>query len=153
MRIGQLAAETGTNVETIRYYERSGLLASPGRTGANYRAYDATHVTRLSFIRHCRYLDMSLDEIRTLLPFLDAPQRDCAEVNDLLDAHIEHVTQRIDELHQLERQLKSLRVQCAEGRDAGHCGILAELAQSGPPEPRRAGALHRTHTFSSGNDA
>lgn len=146
MRIGELASSTHTNIETIRYYERAGLLPSPDRTGANYRMYDAIHVKRLTFIRHCRHLDMTLDEIRVLLPFLDAPQRECDQVNEVLDAHIGHVTQRIDELRQLERQLRSLRAQCTEGGDAAHCGILAELSQSRSAEPRKPSALHLTHT-------
>jgi len=128
MRIGQLAAATGTKIETIRYYESVGLLANPDRSNANYRVYDEKHLRCLTFIRHCRYLEMSLDEIGLLLPFLDEPQRECGEVNKLLDAHLAHVKQRINELRQLERQLKDLRAECSEGRDAGHCGILAELA-------------------------
>jgi Cd(II)/Pb(II)-responsive transcriptional regulator len=145
MKIGQLAAATQTNVETIRYYERAGLLLSPGRTGANYRMYDERQVRRLSFIRHCRHLDMSLEEIRVLLPFLDAPQRACEEVNTILDTHIGHVSQRIHELRQLEDQLKTLRAQCSEGSDAARCGILAGLAQRGSSVPRRPSSSHLTH--------
>jgi Cd(II)/Pb(II)-responsive transcriptional regulator len=144
MRIGQLAAATETNVETIRYYERAGLLLSPDRTVANYRMYGERHVRRLSFIRHCRHLDMSLDEIRVLLPFLDAPHRACEEVNTILDMHIGHVSQRIHELRQLEVQLKSLRAQCTEGGDAARCGILAGLAQCGSSVSPRLNSSHLT---------
>lgn len=92
---------------------------------------------RLSFIRHCRGLDMSLDEIRVLLRFLDTPQDNCAEVNALLDGHIGHVARRIAELRQLERQLRELRRRCGQARDAAHCGILAGLSEDaahGPAE-------------------
>ncbi len=89
MKIGDLAKATGSQAETIRYYEREGLLAEPARTDSNYRRYDATHVARLSFIRHCRSLDMTLDEIRALLRFKDDPAANCVAVNELLqcDAH------------------------------------------------------------------
>jgi len=130
MKIGELAAATNTQVETIRYYERAGLLADPSRTEGNYRIYGTAHVERLSFIRHCRGLDMTLDEIRVLLRFKDAPTENCLEVNELLDEHIGHVAKRIRELRQLERQLKSLRETCLGGQDAEHCGILNELTES-----------------------
>ncbi|GBQ30651.1 transcriptional regulator MerR [Gluconacetobacter azotocaptans DSM 13594] len=71
LSIGDLARSTGTKVETIRYYERSGLLPVPPRTGGNYRAYDATHLGRLSFIRRAPDLGLSLDQIRTLLGMAD----------------------------------------------------------------------------------
>ncbi|MDO9596151.1 MAG: Cd(II)/Pb(II)-responsive transcriptional regulator [Azoarcus sp.] len=129
MKIGELARVTGTPVETIRYYEREGLLAAPPRTDGNFRIYEGVDAERLSFIRHCRSLDMALDEIRILLRFKDAPTENCGDVNTLLDTHIGHVTARIRELRALERQLKSLRERCHETRDAAHCGILNELSQ------------------------
>lgn len=146
MKIGELGRVTGTPVETIRYYEREGLLAAPARTDGNFRIYDDTHVERLSFIRHCRSLDMALDEIRILLRFKDAPADNCGDVNTLLDTHIGHVAARIRELRALERQLKSLRERCHEARDAAHCGILNELSQ--PSRQRAAcggGHVHGVH--------
>ena len=127
MKIGELARHTGTQVETIRYYEREGLLPEPARTDGNYRIYGATHADRLRFIRNCRSLDMTLDEIRLLLRFKDSPAENCGGVNDLLDEHIGHVASRIRELRQMERQLRDLRELCKVARDAGHCGILNEL--------------------------
>ena len=136
MKIGEMAKAAQTQVETIRYYEREGLLAQPPRSDGNYRIYGAEQVERLAFIRHCRSLDMTLDEIRLLLRFKDAPLEDCAEVNALLDEHIGHVATRIRELRQLEKQLKSLREQCAGAQEAAHCGILNELANaSAAPRP------------------
>jgi len=146
MKIGELAKVTGTQIETIRYYEREGLLASPARTEGNFRIYANVHAERLSFIRHCRSLDMTLDEIRILLRFKDAPAEDCGEVNKLLDAHIGHVAARIRELRALEKHLKSLRERCHEGRDAAHCGILNELSQPSPPGANHArGQVHGMH--------
>lgn len=133
MKIGELARLTGAQVETIRYYEREGLLPETARTEGNYRIYGQAHVERLSFIRNCRSLDMTLDEIQVLLRFKDSPEVNCAAVNTLLDEHIGHVADRIRELHQLERHLKGLRKLCQEEQDAGHCGILNELAQNVRP--------------------
>lgn len=138
MKIGDLARAAQTQVETVRYYERAGLLPAAPRSDANYRVYGAPHVERLAFIRHCRALDMTLEEIRTLLRFKDDPQADCAEVNALLDAHIGHVATRIRGLRQLEKQLKALREQCAGGGDTAHCGILTDLAQAARA-PAKAG--------------
>ena len=140
MRIGELSCATGTPVETIRFYERKGLLPAPARTAGNYRSYGPAHVDRLAFVRHCRALDMTLDEIRVLLKFRDAPHADCAGVNALLDEHIGHVAARIGALRALQRQLKALREQCRQVRAASQCGILngladASLQQLEPPDP------------------
>ena len=127
MRIGELAQSSSTPVETIRFYEREGLLPSPGRTEGNYRIYTQAHADRLGFIRQCRSLDMTLDEVRVLLRFKDAPQADCGEVNALLDEHIGHVAHRIRELRALEKQLRGLRAQCESPDAAADCGILQGL--------------------------
>jgi len=146
MKIGELARATSTQIETIRYYERESLLASPARTVGNFRVYSDEHVERLSFIRHCRSLDMSLSEIRVLLRFKDVPDENCGGVNTLLDAHIGHVAARIHELRTLEKQLKSLRERCYEVQDAAHCGILNVLSQpSLQCATREVGHVHGVH--------
>ena len=129
MKIGELATLTHTEVQTIRYYEREKLLTEPARSQGNYRMYGTQHAERLSFIRHCRALDMTLEEIRVLLRFKDAPNDHCREVNALLDEHIGHVAQRIGELRHLEKQLKDLRETCLGAQDGQLCGILSELTQ------------------------
>lgn len=131
MKIGELAAQARCDVQTIRFYEREGLLPPPARTESNYRLYGTGHVDRLAFIRHCRALDITLDEIRQLLRFKDTPQQDCAEVNALLDAHIGQVARRIKELKALQGELVKLRGQCGQARQAKDCGILEELSR--PP--------------------
>lgn len=149
MKIGELASKTHTQIETIRYYEREGLLPEPARSESNYRVYGDTHAERLSFIRHCRGLDMTLDEIRVLLKFKDAPTESCREVNALLDEHIGHVAERIKELRLLEKQLKGLRLACRGSQEAEHCGILNELTEiaNGPSVPhQRRGHLHGAHS-------
>lgn len=146
MKIGDLSKLTQTQVETIRYYEREGLLPEPDRTEGNYRIYGEAHAGRLTFIRHCRSLDMTLDEIRQLLRFKDAPASDCGDVNALLDAHIGHVADRIRELRALEKQLKSLRERCGETQPAENCGILSELSRTPSMSTAKSvGHIHKTH--------
>lgn len=129
MKISELARLAGSNTETIRYYEREGLLPKAGRNESNYRIYTAAHLEWLTFIRHCRNLGMTLGEIRTLLYFKASPEENCGEVNHLLDEHIEHVVRRIGELQELERQLRDLRGCCPDSRQAAACGILEGLSQ------------------------
>lgn len=149
MKIGELSKQTETSVETIRFYEREGLLPQPARTESNYRTYALQHVERLQFIRHCRGLDMALDEIRALLHFKDHPEQDCAEVNALLDEHIGHVAQRIQALRGLEQQLRELRATCGASQHAKHCGILNGLSCSevvNAPRPEGGSAhVHGAH--------
>jgi Cd(II)/Pb(II)-responsive transcriptional regulator len=130
MRIGEVAERTQTPVDTIRYYERLGLLPKPGRTASNYRAYTPGQVERLNFIRRCRGLDMSLEEIRALLVFCDQPQRHCRSVNEVLDEHIRHVEDRISQLQRLARELQQLRGVCRAPGTAGDCQILNQLRHS-----------------------
>jgi Cd(II)/Pb(II)-responsive transcriptional regulator len=141
MRIGELAQSSGTPTETIRFYEREALLPAPARTEGNYRIYTAAHADRLGFIRQCRNLDMTLDEVRALLRFKDSPTTDCAGVNALLDEHIEHVAERIRELRELEQELRTLRAACASPHASANCGILNGIdeagAKAGGQAPRR----------------
>ena len=130
MRIGDLVAATGTAAETIRFYEREGLIPKARRADNNYRVYGAAHAERLAFIRHCRNLDMTLDEVRVLLRFKDAPREDCGEVDAMLDEHIGHVALRIRELHRLEKELRALRAQCPAPHANSSCGILHGIEQA-----------------------
>lgn len=127
MKIGELAQRAECSVETIRYYEKEGLLPPPYRTQNNYRDYTESHLERLQFIRNCRSLDMSHEEIRLLLGWRDAPTPHCAEVNELIDAHIQHVSARIRALVSLEQQLTALRNRCTAEADSEQCKILDQL--------------------------
>lgn len=129
LRIGELAKLTDSQVETVRYYEREGLLPAPGRSEGNYRLYETFHVERLQFILRCRSLDMTLNEIRELLIFLDSPEKNCGAVNELLDRHVEQVSTRIAELQSLENQLKKLRNLCRQTQKAKDCQILQGLSR------------------------
>ena len=142
MKIGELASTAQCDVQTIRYYEKQGLLPKAGRTQANYRHYGPDHAERLTFIRHCRSLDMTLDEIRALLSFRDDPNANCGGVNELLDEHLVHVADRIAQLTALEGQLKKLRRQCKRVQSTQSCGILSELATGTTGTPPRATGVH-----------
>ncbi len=152
MQIKQLAAATGVDVETVRYYEKQGLLPAPARLDNGYRNYEAAHLERLSFIRHCRALDMPLAEVQRLLSFVDDPARHCADVNELVDAQLSRVRARLASMLALEKQLVQLRARCtvpnagsadgaettddaggagrADRADSAACGILAELVSA-----------------------
>lgn len=130
-KIGELARQTGCAVETIRYYERAGLLPPPARSSGNYRLYGAAHAERLMFIRRCRSLDMGLADIEQLLALRATPDGSCGGVNALLDRHIASLAQRIAELESLRRQLLDLRSRCHETLTAKECGILHGIA-AGP---------------------
>jgi DNA-binding transcriptional MerR regulator len=130
MKIGELARATGTRVETIRFYEKSGLLAAPGRTAANYRAYDAGHLARLSFVRRARDLGFPLDQVRALLDLSDDRTRSCGAVDAIARAQLASVERKIADLTALGRELSSLLDQCSRGTIAD-CRIIDALAPGG----------------------
>jgi Cd(II)/Pb(II)-responsive transcriptional regulator len=145
MRIGDLAQATSTAAETIRFYEREGLLPRAHRSDNNYRVYTEAHAERLAFIRQCRNLDMTLDEVRALLRLREKPSKDCGEVNALLDEHIEHVAQRIRELRALEKDLKLLRARCTSPHTIDDCGILRGLGSTDTVAPRSRRHVRGAH--------
>jgi Cd(II)/Pb(II)-responsive transcriptional regulator len=131
MKIGELAKKAGCQVETIRYYERIGLLPKPSRTEGNYRDYSKEQLEQIIFIRNCRTLDMSLEEIQRILQLRTLPKESCLGINSLVDEHIEHVEARICSLQSLHQQLCELRERCAAPTDAAGCGIVRQLSTSG----------------------
>ena len=128
MKIGELARDSGCSVETVRYYEREGLLPPAQRDEINnYRQYNNSHLERLPFIRRCRALDMTHGEIRALLQARAEPDASCEAINELIDDHLRHVQDRIAELRELEAQLMELRGHCRAAHATRDCGILHEL--------------------------
>jgi MerR family transcriptional regulator, copper efflux regulator len=107
VRIGQLAAQTGYSVRTIRFYEQSGLLPAPSRTPAGYRSYDQDAVTRLRFVRSAQALGLSLAEIAEVLRIRDHQGPPCSYVAALLDTHIGALDARIKELTALRDELRA----------------------------------------------
>jgi len=128
MKIGELAQVAQTTVETVRYYEKEGLLPETARTAGNFRVYGQAHLERLRFIRNCRALDMSHEEIHTLLNLADQPAGDCGGINAVFDQHMAHVDERIRELMHLKEQLALLRKRCQTEQAVDACGILQGLA-------------------------
>lgn len=136
MHIRALADAAATPVDTVRHYEKAGLLPTPHRGANNYRQYGPADVRRLQFIRNCRALDMSLDEIRALLPYVDNPQADCAAVDRVVAHHLDHVRARLQALRALERELKGLLARHTEANPQAPCSIVRELAAPAPPGGR-----------------
>jgi DNA-binding transcriptional MerR regulator len=142
-RIGEAARRSGVSAANIRYYEREGLLQPQARGDNHYRHYSESDVHRLRFVRQCRAMDMSLDEVRTLLGLDLNNKADCATASAALDEHLGHVRQRLTELRALEKDLLALRKRC-DGSD-DHCHIIealhqradAALPESMGPGPRR----------------
>jgi MerR family mercuric resistance operon transcriptional regulator len=131
LAIGALAKRTGSHVETIRYYERVGLLPAPARSARGYRLYGGEHLKRLTFVRRARALGFSIDEVRRLLDLADHRRRPCAEVRDLAGAHLVEVRAKIADLQAMERVLAETVARCAGGRSA-RCALIDALYQGGP---------------------
>lgn len=136
MRIGELSTATGVDIETIRYYEKVGLMPAPERSANGYRVYSPKHLSHLVFIRHCRALGIGLKDIQRLLEFSSHPDTDCGDIDLLIEEQLERVRKRLESLHGLERQLLALRSCCSGSRPTGGCGILNELTSTGLDEAR-----------------
>lgn len=127
LTIGQLAAAMATKVETIRFYEKVGLLPAPARTAGNYRAYDQSHLNRLSFIRRSRDLGFSVDQVRALLGLADDRDRSCEAIDIIAKEHLSDIDRKITDLHALRRELDSMITQCSCGTVAD-CRIIEALS-------------------------
>ncbi|WP_304304948.1 Cd(II)/Pb(II)-responsive transcriptional regulator [Pseudacidovorax intermedius] len=125
LRIGEAASRSGVSAANIRYYEKEGLLGAEQRADNGYRLYSADDVHRLRFIRMCRAMDMSLDEVRALLSLDLRSKADCSAACEVLNAHLGHVRERIAELQSLEQDLKTLRDRC-DGQDS-YCHTIEAL--------------------------
>ena len=126
MQIGELARTTSTKVETIRFYEKIGLLVEPGRTAGNYRNYGAVHLARLSFVRRARDLGFTLGQIRELLALADDRDRSCKAVDVVARQHLAQVEQKIADLQSLRRELDDMIGQCRQGA-ISECRIIDAL--------------------------
>jgi MerR family mercuric resistance operon transcriptional regulator len=128
MKISEAAAASGCHLETIRYYERSGLIPAPARSASGYREYSPTEVARLCFISRGRELGFSLDEIRSLLSLDDIPMMSCSDVDLIARQHLADIRNRIRELSNMAAELERVISQCAGG-ERDHCAILGALRQ------------------------
>lgn len=127
IQIGELSKRTGCNIETIRYYERIGLLPAPARSAGGYRIYDAGVVRRLAFIRRARELGFTLDAVRALLALSDQGSAVCAEVRELATGHLADVRAKIADLRSMEHVLADAVRRCATGATRG-CPIIDALS-------------------------
>ena len=126
--IGALSEQTGCNIETIRYYEKIGLLPAPPRSPGRRRLYKDTHRKRLTFIRRCRQLGFSLDEIRELLELVDGGSYTCDEVRELTLNHADEVKRKITDLRRMEKVLRDITSKCSGGK-VPECPIIDALFQ------------------------
>ena len=124
----ELARLTGCNLETIRYYEKTGMIPDPPRTAAGYRDYDERHAARLRFILRARELGFSLREVRGLLDLVDGGTQTCAEVKERTERHLADVRAKIADLTRIEEVLTATAAQCS-GEDVPDCPVLEALAR------------------------
>jgi Cu(I)-responsive transcriptional regulator len=129
-RIGDLAKHTGVKVVTIRYYEQVGLLPTCERSSGNYRVYASEHLKRLRFVRRCRELGFSLEQIKEMLLLSSAGSPTCAEVCNVAANHLRDVESKIADLKRLASELQLIRSSCNGRRSSRECRIIAALAES-----------------------
>ena len=129
MKIGAVSALTGCNIETIRYYERIGIIEAPPRRGS-YRDYAPADVDRLRFVRRGRELGFSLDEIQTLLGLAPSEMLSCATAQALAQQHLSTVRAKIADLQKIEQALSDLVARCEPGSQ-NHCPVVRSLEGTG----------------------
>ena len=146
LSIGELSRRSGVKVVTIRYYERINLMPSPPRTDNNYRAYKRDHVCQLQFIRRCRDLGFTLDQLRVLLRLSTQPGLPCAAVDHIAESHLKDIERKIADLQNLAAELRRIKKSCpGKGRNLD-CRILQALssetkAADSSAMPRRIGGV------------
>jgi len=143
MKIGELAAATGCHFETIRYYEKVGLLPKPLRTASGYRAYRPEDVARVRFVTRGRELGFSLEEVRSLIRLSESPDLTCEEVDALARHHLEEVQEKLRQLQRMEAELLATIDRCHADRRAD-CAILQALGDARAPA-ERPGAIPDVH--------
>ena len=123
---GKLAKKTGCNLETIRYYEKIGLMPEPVRSAAGYRQYNETHERRLRFIMRGRELGFGIENVRSLLNLVDRKVVSCGEVSQLAKQHLDTVHQKIEDLRRIEEALSATVLSCS-GEDVPECPVIDAL--------------------------
>lgn len=127
IQIGELSRRTGCNIETIRYYEKTGLLPDPPRSAAGYRIYSAAHATRLRFILRARELGFSMEDIRGLMGLDDGAAPTCAEVKERTKRHLADVRAKIADLRRIESVLAATASRCS-GAEVPNCPVLDAIS-------------------------
>ncbi|PWD83624.1 MerR family transcriptional regulator [Ignatzschineria cameli] len=134
--IGELATLSRVPVETIRFYEKEKLLAAPERASNNYRIYRFDHLQRLILIRNCRAFDMSLEEIRQVIDATENGDESCLPINEIIQDHLFHIDERIQELTTLKAMLADIQARCTQNHTADNCSIIDEIHQLDPEEKK-----------------
>lgn len=129
MTIGQLAQKSNTEAQTIRYYERQGLIAKPVRTDSNYRLYNSDAIARLMFIKRAKEIGFSLNDIKVLLGMADGKLRRCSDVQDFTETRLSKIRSQISDLKAMEKTLSKLVRQCATSDKISECPILETLTE------------------------
>ena len=130
LTIGALSRRSGCHIETIRYYERVGVLPSPARSPGGHRLYEPAHVERLRFVRRSRELGFSLQEIRELLALVDSETVTCGHVQAVTLEHAQSIREKIADLRRMERTLRAIAARC-DGTDSPDCPIIESLFAPG----------------------
>lgn len=131
LSIGALSKHSGVNIETVRYYEKIGVMPAPDRSAKGYRIYGADHLKRLSFVRRSRQLGFSLDEIRGLLRLVDGHAYTCTQVRELTLDHVAEIRRKIEDLKRLKRVMEEMAAQCS-GERAPKCAVIDALFDARP---------------------
>lgn len=127
MKIGELSKKTGLSIDTIRFYEKTGLVKGPSRTEGGFREFSKESQHTLEFISHCRSLDIPIPEIRKLMKVRSGSAKSCREANEVIDEQLRNLRSRIEELKKLEKNLAQLRSVCNQELDPKECEILKSL--------------------------
>lgn len=127
MKIGQLAKVSGCSIQTIRFYEKEGLLNPPSRSEGNFRLYDEKSLKELEFVKHCRSLDIPLSDVKTLVELKNKPEESCSSVNNLISNQLALVNKRIKEMKALKSELQIMEKACSKGNTVEQCGIMKSL--------------------------
>jgi Hg(II)-responsive transcriptional regulator len=137
LTIGSIAAQADVHIETIRYYERRGLLPDPPRTEAGYRQYDAESVTRLRFIKEAQALGFTLEEIQGLLALRVDKETSCEDVRHQAERKVADIEAKIQSLQQMHGALQEMIVACAQGGPSGECPLLETLERNAQERKER----------------
>ncbi len=128
--IGQLSDRTGVGIETIRYYEKEGIIPKPARSSGGHRIYSGVDIKRLFFIRRCRELGFTLREIMSLLDLVDGRDYTCAGIHDLTLAHAASIRKKVLDLQEMEKVLRQMAAECSRG-EVPECPIVERLYEDG----------------------
>ncbi len=129
MKRGELAKRSGCNAETIRYYEKIGLIPEPLRSANGYRQYGEFHASRLRFVMRGRDLGFSIEDLRSLLDLVDRNAISCGEVEKLAEEHLQSVRKKINDLKRMEKVLSDTVSSCS-GNDVPECPLIEILFDS-----------------------